>query len=88
MTKEEFYKKNDSKFLSLGFRKVTGDPYFAYGLAHPYIDDAELTMTTARVFYFFMNDVNIRLKPMSPEKAVKWFYSLLVEDTFEEDNNI
>lgn len=30
MTKEEFYKINDEKYLSLGFEKETEDPMFGY----------------------------------------------------------
>ena len=30
MTKEEFYKQNDEKYLSLGFEKDLGDPMFGY----------------------------------------------------------
>lgn len=30
MTKEEFYKQNDEKYLSLGFEKELDDPMFGY----------------------------------------------------------
>lgn len=77
MTKEEFYKENDSKFLSLGFRKVTGDPYFNYVLTHPSIDGAELEVDLVGVFHLYINETSVKLSPMSPKKVVKWFYKLL-----------